>query len=657
MIDDLEQLEDTLGATLKLALHDAADAVDVGLKPSEDDVFVAVLIEPAVRRTRRLLVVAAVAAAFLSALAGTIVIVHSRRSTPSTHEAVEIAPGWALSSDGPLGLRTGGVFVWDGSGVVLWGGASYDKALHLQPADADGAVYDAATDSWRTIDNAPIAGRRLATAVWTGSRIVIWGGIDDDGRGLHDGALFDPSSGGWIKMADAPAEVSGDGSAAVWTGTELLVWGGPAGSKGAAFDPKTEQWRLLPDAPIASRPIDSATWTETEMVVWSNGDGAAYNPVIDKWRAIAPSPLHNAQPTGVWTGSDVVFLGGADTDGLTESAAYHPVADTWQMLAPGPSHPGLGFVWTGTTILGVVKGVVVDYEPTTDTWTETDAKLSAIPFGTWAGDRYVFAADTGTSKIRIAFYQPSETIPKAAVPTYDLTLPSARVTEDATGTAGGTDAALWVDDGGTYVSLTVIPREPGGPKGLREPTAQITTFPAARGKAWYGELTARTGAVSSVLWWERPDQSVWLMDAYWYGATPPDSSDARRDQFVQWALDITTPAEASFELHDPGVRLVGHERAGTRRTHTRTWSYAGQQIVLLVIENSSGTEFANLLARGVPRPIAIQSRVGSFVTEAGGDVSVGWKADELSGAWATLSIPTALAEQADEIVHSLRLSG
>jgi hypothetical protein len=654
VIDDLEELEETFGATLRLALHHAAQAVDVKVEPPDEDSFVAVLVEPVVRGPRRLLVLAAV---LLAAIAGTIVIVHVRRSTPATHEAVEIAPGWALSREGPTGIRSGGVFLWDGSGVVLWGGASYDKTGHLQPAADDGAVYDAATDSWKVIDSAPIAGRRSAKAVWTGSRVVIWGGVDDQGRGLHDGALFDPSSGGWTKMTDAPAEVSAEGSAAVWTGTEMLVWGGPPGSKGAAFDPKTEQWRLLPEAPIASRPIGNATWTETEMIVWSNGDGAAYNPVIDKWRAIAPSPLHNAQPTGVWTGSDVVFLGGANTDALTESAAYHPVTDTWQMLASGPSHPGLGFVWTGTTILGVVKGVVVDYEPITDTWTETDAKLSAIPFGTWADDRYVFATDTGTSKIRIAFFQRPETIPKAQVPTYDLTLPSARLTDDETGIAKGADVALWVGDDGTYVSLNVIPREPGGPKGLREQTAQITTFPVARGKAWYGELALPGGAVSSVLWWERPDQSVWLMNAYWYGAAPPESSDAQRDQFVQRALDITTPAPGSYELHDPGIQLVGHERAGTRRTRTRTWNYAGQQIVLLVLENSSGAEFSNLLSRGKPHTIAIQSRVGWMVTDVGGDTTVGWKADDLTQAWAELSIPAALAGQADDIVHSLRLSG
>jgi hypothetical protein len=657
VIDDLEQLEEAFGATLKLALHHAADIVDVRPDQVEEDSFVSVRTAPAVGRPRRPLVVAAVVAALLSAIAGSIVIIHAGRSTPSAHEAVEVAPGWALSREGPFGVRTGGVFLWDGSGAVLWSGASYDNALHLRPAADDGAVYDAATDAWKIIDGAPIAGRRSAKAVWTGSRVLIWGGVDDEDRGLHDGALLDPSSGEWATMAQAPEQVSASGSAAVWTGTEMLVWGGPSGSKGAAYDPKTDHWRLLPDAPIVSRPIESATWTETEMIVWSDGDGAAYNPVIGKWRVTSPSPLQPAHPTGVWNGSDVVFLGGANTGSLTESAAYHPVTDTWQMLAPGLSHPGLGFVWTGTTILGVVKGAVVDYDPVADAWTEGDAKIDALPFGTWADDRYMFMSGGGDSNVRVAFYQPPETMPRDSVPTYDLTLPGARSTDDEVGTAGANDSAVWRHDDGTYISLTVIPREPGGPKGLREPTAPIPTFPTDRGKAWYGELETTPATVSSELWWEQPDESVWLMGAYWYGATPPDSADAREAKFAQWALDITTPAESSYELHDTGIQLVGSGRSGQRRTRVRTWDYAGKQIVLFVIEDSASIEFANLLARSVPQPITIQSRIGSVVTDVGGDVTVGWMVDDLTGTWATLSIPAALAAQTDDLVHSLKLTG
>ena len=655
MIDDLQDLEHLFGPTLRTALHHAADAVEVAVEPQPEDVFVAVLGEPDGRRPRRHFAVAAMAAVVLVAIGATLVVVNVRRSTPP-HEAAEIAPGWALGRDGPIEVRTDGVFVWDGSGVVLWSGAAYDKLGRLQPAADDGAIYDAASDRWTSIDNAPIAGRRSAKAVWTGSHVVIWGGVDDQDHGLPDGALFDPSSGEWTKMAEAPIEVDAAGSAAVWTGTEMLVWGGPAGSKGAAYDPKSDRWRLLPEAPIAPRPIVSATWTGAQLVVWSEGDGAVYSPAIDKWQKMSPSPLQAAQPTEVWTGSDVVFLGGAYTGSLTESAAYHPATDTWQMLASGPSHPGLGFAWTGTTIVGVVKGVVVDYDPVFDRWTEADAKIDALPFGTWGDDRYVFMSGGGAANVRIAFYQPPETMPKDPLPIYDLNVQGARLTDDEPGTAKTTDSAIWHHEDGTYISLTVIPREPGGPKGLRQPMEPIATFPADRSTAWYGELETTPGKVSSELWWEHPDQSVWLMDAYWYGASPPDSADARRDQFVRWALDISTPSESSYELHDPGIQLVGARRSGQLRTRVRTWDYNGKQIVLLVIENSARVELANLLARGVPQSTTIESSIGSVVTDAGGDVTVGWVADELTDTWATLSIPAALASQTDNIVHSLRLA-
>ncbi|MGZ4725901.1 MAG: hypothetical protein ACXV8L_16995, partial [Ilumatobacteraceae bacterium] len=82
------------------------------------------------------------------------------------------------------------------------------------------------------------------------------------------------------------------------------------------------------------------------------------------------------------------------------------------------------------------------------------------------------------------------------------------------------------------------------------------------------------------------------------------------------------------------------------------------QIVLDIFENGSRASFADLLSRGVPQQITIESRVGSVVTDVnGGDVTVGWVVDDLTDTWATLSIPAALAGHADDIVHSLRLAG
>jgi hypothetical protein len=490
---------------------------------------------------------------------------------------------------------------------------------------------------------------------------LIWGGLDDAGRSLDDGAIFDPSTSTWGTIPVAPAGVSGTGSAVVWTGTEMIVWGGPNGSTGAAFNPTTNRWRVLPTAPIASPQLNSGVWTDTEVIVWANGQGAAYNPVIDTWRTISVSPLRPATPHGIWTGSEVVFLGGAsDDNGLTESAAYQPTSDTWRLLAPGPAHPGLGFQWTGTTILAVVKGVVLQYDLTTDQWTEKTAPLPAQPFGSWTGHSYIFTTATNTSDLRIGAYTPNDITHAAPVSAYNLALPTARLTNDETSTARGTDVAVWTHDDGTYLTLTMIPIEPGGPVGVGT-TTKIATFPTDRGQAWYGEQelpSAADGtAVSSLLWWQRPDGVVWLINAYWYGKSPPTDPAQRQQRFVEWALDITTPTEGTYQLSDPGITPIAAERAGDRRSRVRIWNYDNQQIIILVIEDAAASGLASALAKGRPERIYVDTHRGWTTGTSDIPVTIAWQVNDLTKEWATMTIPAALADKTAEIVHDVQSAG
>jgi hypothetical protein len=81
--------------------------------------------------------------------------------------------------------------------------------------------------------------------------------------------------------------------AAVWTGSQVLVWGGVTGSSpaspvpphGEAYDPATNQWTALPEAPLTGRAFPTAVWTGSQMIVWGGDttsqnytDGAAYTP-------------------------------------------------------------------------------------------------------------------------------------------------------------------------------------------------------------------------------------------------------------------------------------------------------------------------------------------------------------------------------------------
>jgi hypothetical protein len=86
----------------------------------------------------------------------------------------------------------------------------------------------------------PLAPRQLHTAVWTGDRVLIWGGRSGLDLYPPDSAAYDPASAGWARSRRGPLPPRA-GHTAVWTGDRMLVWGGCCTSQeegladGAAF--------------------------------------------------------------------------------------------------------------------------------------------------------------------------------------------------------------------------------------------------------------------------------------------------------------------------------------------------------------------------------------------------------------------------------------
>ena len=59
-------------------------------------------------------------------------------------------------------------------------------------------------DSWSNCGtNSPLAARFEHSAVWTGTRLIVWGGFDGTTY-FGDGARFDPATGAWTPMASGP---------------------------------------------------------------------------------------------------------------------------------------------------------------------------------------------------------------------------------------------------------------------------------------------------------------------------------------------------------------------------------------------------------------------------------------------------------------------
>ena len=65
--------------------------------------------------------------------------------------------------------------------------------------------------------------RGLHTAVWTGTRMIVWGGEGrNDNFGdhlLNTGALYNPMTNAWSTTSTAGAPTARYGHTAVWTGS------------------------------------------------------------------------------------------------------------------------------------------------------------------------------------------------------------------------------------------------------------------------------------------------------------------------------------------------------------------------------------------------------------------------------------------------------
>jgi N-acetylneuraminic acid mutarotase len=256
---------------------------------------------------------------------------------------------WRPLPSSPLGPRDGAVVAWAGDRLVVWSGATVPPAGSDGPSagempdhggsemPADGSAYVPASDRWIPVPAAPIPGRSGAESVWTGTRLVVAGGYhegDDDDR--TDGAAFDPVRGVWSPIAPrrAPASCGGEAPCdGVWTGTAALF---PA--SGVVYDPVTDRWSALAPYPPEQGPLsgEPAVWTGRRLLAWGSPGGGSSD--------------------AAGSGADSADGGEADADIAAAPPAagmYDPGADRWQALAPGPLSGRVlhSAIWTGQEML------------------------------------------------------------------------------------------------------------------------------------------------------------------------------------------------------------------------------------------------------------------------------------------------------------------
>ena len=262
---------------------------------------------------------------------------------------------WIGRPDGP-GARIGHSVVKANNEIIVWGGGR--QGVFLQ----DGGRYNLANNQWTEIPAGGPVGRWFHSAVWTGSKMIVWGGrpafMQENHSVCGNGSAWDPGI-GWGSFPTGPLSPRSHASA-IWTGTEMIIWGGT----GDAFTEKNDgarcdangNWQMLPAPPIQlqGRFQHTAIWTGSEMIIWggvkvdgyiqnevwtSFQDGAKYTPG-GGWTYLPATdpnvPQSRTAHSAVWTGQEMIIWGGRNLPAYTflnTGARYRPSSHEWKPMS------------------------------------------------------------------------------------------------------------------------------------------------------------------------------------------------------------------------------------------------------------------------------------------------------------------------------------
>ena len=301
---------------------------------------------------------------------------------------------WRRLPDSPLRGRYDAASVFTGSAFLVWGGygivtAPVEGGPSGSPdAFADGASFDPSTQTWTTLPtNGARAARRSASSVWstTTNELIVWGGYGALSALLTDGAAYKPSTRTWRTIAGTPLP-SRWNQTAVWSGTRMVIFGGYYQSgpmtltrgDAAEYDPVADTWTTIDTSTsgLGARGVLGATASASGQAVFFGGQnsgtifdtGASFDESARSWSAIR-APLAAELTPGKrrdallwWSGGRLWLWGGYSGGYPMNGASYDALGDAWTSFPAGfasehvaPQRIWTGsdlFVWSGADIIG-----------------------------------------------------------------------------------------------------------------------------------------------------------------------------------------------------------------------------------------------------------------------------------------------------------------
>jgi hypothetical protein len=240
-------------------------------------------------------------------------------------------PEWQTGAPAPLSLRSHAGVSFDGTRLAVWGGTTTPPHTFADGPDpgvqADGALYDLATDTWQPLPAAPLPARTHPGVVWSDGRLLVGGGSDrtTDAETLTDAAAYDPATGTWAPI-DGPPDGGLDSTSRVSyvAGTPPFVVAGWMSYGVTEPGQEPPQWFLGPDgweqAPDLNLHRVGDFLVSTTAVGGNPGDGPFGLQIRtgrDVWLDSAGGPFGNRMdPTIVATGDQLLVIGGYQGRGL-----------------------------------------------------------------------------------------------------------------------------------------------------------------------------------------------------------------------------------------------------------------------------------------------------------------------------------------------------
>ena len=211
-----------------------------------------------------------------------------------------------IASNSASSERIENAAVWTGTEMIMWGGRRDNQSFEYRN---DGVRYNPTTDTWTGIGNSGLTdrGATSSTAVWTGSEMLVFGGVrlvsPNNGINTHN-VRYNRTTGLFTRISQAGAPNVQLHHTAVWTGSKMIVWGGSPGfdcgfpgsscektGSGAAYDPATDTWSPISSVGAPSARIrHSAIWDgfENDHLGRSNRSPRC-NWRCQHWRGIRPA--------------------------------------------------------------------------------------------------------------------------------------------------------------------------------------------------------------------------------------------------------------------------------------------------------------------------------------------------------------------------------